>query len=232
MPSYRHIFFDLDHTLWDFEANSAATLAQLYHDFNLEQLGVPGFEAFRSTYEMHNEKFWERFRKGYVRREELRWKRMWHTLLDFRIGNTDMANQMSHIYLDLLPQQGKLMPYALEALEHCRSKDYKLHLITNGFETTQWQKMRTSGIDHYFGEVITSERSNSMKPKAGIFDFALHATGATRNESMMIGDSLEADIDGAANYGMDYIYYNPLRKPHTRKLRCEIDCLSRIKELL
>ncbi len=232
MPQYSHIFFDLDHTLWDFEANSAATLEQLYRDFNLEQLGVPAFEAFRSTYEMHNEKFWERFRKGFVRREELRWKRMWHTLLDFRIGDTVMANEMSRIYLDMLPQQGKLMPYAQEVLEYCQSRDYKLHLITNGFETTQWQKMRTSGIDHYFGEVITSERSNSMKAKAGIFDFALAATGATVTESMMIGNSLEADIDGALNYGMDYIYYNPLKKPHNRTLTHEIDCLSRIKDLL
>lgn len=232
MSKYKHIFFDLDHTLWDFEANSAATLQRLYHDFSLEQLGVPGFESFRSTYERHNEKFWERFRKGYVQREELRWKRMWHTLLDFRIGDTDLAHKMSFIYLDMLPQQDRLMPYAQDTLEYCLSRNYKLHLITNGFETTQWQKMRTSGIDHYFAEVITSERSNSMKPKAGIFDFALATTGATVTESIMIGDSLEADIVGAQNYGMDYVYYNPLRKPHGRQLTHEIDCLSRLKDLL
>ncbi len=232
MSKYKHIFFDLDHTLWDFEANSAATLEQLYHEFSLEQLGVPGFETFRSTYELHNEKFWERFRKGYVRREELRWKRMWHTLLDFRIGNTGLADKMSAIYLDILPQQGKLMPFAQETLEYCRTRNYKLHLITNGFETTQWQKMRTSGIDHYFAEVITSERSNSMKPKPGIFDFALATTGATVAESIMIGDSLEADILGAQNYGMDHVYYNPLKKPHNHRLTHEIDCLSRLKDLL
>src|SRR6218665_1487684 len=143
MKTYKHIFFDLDHTLWDFESNSAATLKVLFDDFDLAQRGIPSFESFRSTYEMHNEKFWERYRKGYVRREELRWKRMWHTLLDFKIAEVAFAKKLSLIYLDLLPKQGKLVPYALDVLDYCLSRNYELHLITNGFELTQWQKMRT-----------------------------------------------------------------------------------------
>ena len=232
MKTYKHIFFDLDHTLWDFDSNSGATLQVLFDKYQLGDKGVTSFELFRSTYERHNEKFWERYRKGYVRREELRWKRMWHTLLDFRIPDVAFAKELSYIYLDLLPQQGRLMPFALEVLDYCLAKNYELHLITNGFEVTQWQKMRTSGIDHYFKQVITSESSNSMKPKAAIFDYALQATGAALTESIMIGDSIEADILGAKLYGMDHVYFNPQGKRHSHELTYEIDCLSKLKNLL
>ena len=232
MKVYKHIFFDLDHTLWDFESNSGVTLQQLHEQFKLSDLGVTDFEHFRLTYEAHNEKFWERYRKGFVKREELRWKRMWHTLLDFRIADNKLAHQMSEVYLELLPQQGRLMPYTLEILDYCVEKNYQLHLITNGFEITQWQKMRTSGIDHYFKQVITSESSNSMKPKPAIFDYAIRLSGATLQESIMIGDAMEADVLGAQGYGMDQVYFNPGKKPHNEKPTYEISCLSELKQFL
>ncbi len=232
MSTYKHLFFDLDHTLWDFESNSGITLQKLYVEFGLEARGIADFEAFRSTYEMHNERFWERFRKGFIHRDDLRWKRMWHTLLDFKIADNALSLKMSEQYLEMLPQQGKLMPYAIEVLDFCREKNYQLHMITNGFEVTQWQKMRTSGIDHYFGQVITSESSNSMKPMPAIFAYALQATGASVQESLMIGDALEADIKGAKDYGMDQVYFNPGRIPHQESPTYEIDCLSRLKQLL
>lgn len=232
MKTYKHLFFDLDHTLWDFETNSGITLQKLYLDFNLKERGISDFEQFRQVYEMHNEKFWERYRKGFIRRDELRWKRMWHTLLDFKVADNNLAHNMSTLYLEMLPLQGELMPFAIELLEYCKAKDYQLHLITNGFETTQWQKMRTSKIDHYFKEVITSESSNSMKPLKGIFEYAVTTSGATIEESVMIGDALEADILGAQRFGMDQIYFNPGKKVHTEKPTYEISCLSELKQLL
>lgn len=232
MKFYKHIFFDLDHTLWDFESNSGATLQKLHSEFKLATLGIPDFEQFRITYELHNEKFWERFRKGFIKRDDLRWKRMWHTLLDFKIANNELAHKMSEIYLELLPQQGKLMPYTIDILDYCLAKNYQLHLITNGFEVTQWQKMRTSGIDHYFQKVITSESSNSMKPMPAIFEYAMNTTGAALEESIMIGDAIEADILGAQAYGMDQVYFNPYKKPHSEKPTYEISCLSELKALL
>ncbi len=232
MSTYKHLFFDLDHTLWDFESNSSVTLQQLYHDFKLMESGIEDFEQFRSTYEMHNERFWERFRKGFIRREDLRWKRMWHTLLDFKIADNELAHKLSEVYLSLLPQQGRLMPFALEILDYCVAKNYQIHLITNGFEVTQWQKMRTSGIDHYFKQVITSESSNSMKPMPAIFEYAIKATGASISESIMIGDTLEADVLGAQSYGMDQVYYNVRKLPHQEKPTYEISCLSELKQLL
>lgn len=230
MQTYKDIFFDLDHTLWDFESNSAATLQILYDKFKLSLL-IASFEDFRSTYEMHNERMWERFRNGYIGRKELRWKRMWHTLLDFKIGDHKLATEMSSEYLALLPAQGKLIPHAKEVLAYFSSQNYNLHLITNGFETTQWQKMKTSGIHEYFTQVITSEKSNSMKPKPEIFAFALSASGATLKKSIMIGDALDADISGAKNFGMDQVYFNPYEKPHTESPTFEIKCLSQLLSL-
>ncbi len=232
MKTYKHLFFDLDHTLWDFEKNSAATLKVLYQDFNLVDKGIPDFETFCSVYERHNDKMWDRFRKGLIRREELRWKRMWHTLIDFKIGNEKLAHDMSEIYLEKLPNQGLLMPFANEVLQYCFDKNYKLHLITNGFENTQWQKMRTSGIDHYFDAVITSESSNSLKPHNGIFQYALQQTAATKEESLMIGDALDIDVLGARNFGMDQVYFNPAQKSHNDTVTYEINCLSELKEIL
>lgn len=232
MKSYKHIFFDLDHTLWDFERNSGVTLQKLHTEFGLQDLGVPDFEQFRITYEAHNEKFWERFRKGYIKRDELRWKRMWHTLLDFKIANNSLAHKMSEVYLELLPQQGQLIPHAIEMLDYCLAKNYHIHLITNGSEVTQWQKMRTSGIDHYFKQVITSESSNSMKPRPAIFEYAVRAAGATIAESIMIGDAMEADVLGAQGYGMDQVYFNPGKRSHTEQPTYEINCLSELKQFL
>ena len=156
---------------------------------------------------------------------------MWHTLIDFRIGDERLAKNLSDIYLELLPQQGLLLPYAIDILDYCQAKSYQLHLITNGFETTQLQKMRNSGIDHYFVHIITSESSNSLKPHPGIFDYALSVTGAALAESIIIGDTLEADIIGGINYGMDQVYYNPCKKPHKELPTHEVACLSELKAI-
>jgi len=232
MKQYRHLFFDLDHTLWDFEQNSANTLRILYDEFQLSDRGIDSFEHFRSIYEGHNERLWERYRKGFIRREVLRWKRMWHTLLDFKIGDEKLARAMSDIYLNHLPNQGLLLPFAAEVLDYCREKNYQIHLITNGFETTQWQKMRQSGIDHYFNAVVTSEGSNSLKPHREIFQYAIDRTGASVAESLMIGDALEVDVLGAKQFGMDQVYFNPAGTQHKEAVTYEINCLSELKNIL
>ena len=228
--SYKHLFFDLDHTLWDFTKNSEKTLRELYQEYALDTRGVPGFEAFLDTYMVHNDRMWERFRNGYIKREELRWKRIWLTLLDFKIGDTALANEMSAAYLEILPTQTLLVPFAKELLDHCKDR-YVLHLITNGFEITQRQKMQFSGIAPYFSELITSEKSNSMKPHKEIFEYALKVTGAKAEESIMVGDALDIDILGALNAGWDQVYYNPVKAEHKRKPTYEIKCLSEMMEV-
>ena len=213
MESYKHLFFDLDHTLWDFEANSRQTLAELFDTLHLKERGVDDFERFNKNYLVHNEKLWERYRKGFIKSEELRWKRMWLTLLDFKIGDEKLARQMGLVFLDLLPTRKILFPHAIEILQYLKKKKYELHLITNGFEKTQHAKLKNSGLDFFFDEVITSEGSNSLKPQKAIFDYALQKTNASVKESIMLGDDMEADIVGARNAGLDQVYVNHLKKP-------------------
>jgi putative hydrolase of the HAD superfamily len=224
---YKHLFFDLDHTLWDFESNAERTMKQLYEEYKLQARGIQDFDTFYKIYIVHNDRLWERFRNGYIKREELRWKRMWLTLLELKIADTQLAYELSAAYLELLPTQTQLMPHAKEVLEYCKNK-YILHLITNGFETTQWQKLQFSGIASYFSNVITSEKSNSMKPHKEIFEYALKTAGATTEESIMIGDAIDIDILGAINAGWDQVYFNPDKKPHERKPTYEVHHLSEL----
>ncbi|MFZ9660480.1 MAG: YjjG family noncanonical pyrimidine nucleotidase [Chitinophagaceae bacterium] len=206
---YRHIFFDLDHTLWDFETNSRETLYDLYHELQLSTMGIPVFDDFHQTYHHHNNIFWDRFRKGYISREELRWKRMWRTLLDYKIADEPLSRRMAERYLEILPTKKNLFEDTLDILNFLKDKGYSMHLITNGFEKTQWQKIRISGLEGYFEHVITSEAAGIMKPHLEIFEYAFKITGATAQTSVMIGDTLDADIEGGNKAGMDTIYFNP-----------------------
>jgi putative hydrolase of the HAD superfamily len=205
---YKHIFFDLDHTLWDFDANARATLQQLHLDLNLVDKGIHDFDLFYRNYLDHNERLWARYRNGYIKQEELRIKRMWLTLLDFKIADQDLARELSELFLQLLPTRTIIFPDTKEVLQYLADKGYSLHLITNGFELTQHSKLKSSGLNHFFKYVITSEGSNSLKPQKQIFDYALHKTGASVNESLMIGDSIEVDIAGAIAAGMDQVHVN------------------------
>ena len=207
---YKHLFFDLDHTLWDFEANSRQTLDDLYHSMNLKAKGVNDFDLFHKNYLVHNDKLWSRYRNGFIKVDELRWKRMWLTLLDFKVADEPLSREMGNIFLDLLPTRKILFPDTIEILDYLVDKNYQLHLITNGFEKTQHSKLKNSGLSTYFTEVITSEGSNSLKPHKEIFDYAFKKTGATPEESIMIGDTIEVDILGAVNAGIDQVHVNHL----------------------
>lgn len=205
---YKHLFFDLDHTLWDFEANSRQTLQEMYHSLRLDEKGVADFDLFHRCYITHNDKLWERYRNGFIKVDELRWKRMWLTLLDFKIGDEPLAREMDVLFLDALPTRKILFPHTIEILDYLVERGYRLHLITNGFEKTQLCKLQNAGLTGYFGEVITSEVANSLKPHKEIFEYAFLKTGAGRAESIMLGDSIEADIQGAINAGIDQVYVN------------------------
>ncbi|TMI96051.1 MAG: noncanonical pyrimidine nucleotidase, YjjG family [Bacteroidetes bacterium] len=207
---YQHLFFDLDHTLWDFEANAKATLRELHTALSLEQKGVNDFELFHRNYIAHNEKLWERYRNGYIKQEELRVKRMWLTLLEFQIADEELAKELSVRFLDLLPTRTILFPHAKEILQYLSDKGYALHLVTNGFERTQHNKLLYSGLKPFFAEIITSEGSGSLKPNKEIFQFALSKCGTTPDQCIMIGDNIEVDIIGAMNAGIDQVYVNHL----------------------
>ncbi len=208
---YEHIFFDLDHTLWDFDANAQLTMKAVFEDFELDHKLACGFEDFFEKYAVHNKLLWERYQKGFITADELKWRRMWRTLLDYKIGDEELSKKMSAAFLEILPTQQGMFPHAHEILAYLSQKKYSIHLITNGFEKTQWNKIRNSKIDHFFTHVITSEASNSMKPEKEIFEYAIRKAGTTMSASIMIGDNLEADITGALNAGMDAIFVNHIK---------------------
>ena len=210
MP-YKDLFFDLDHTIWDFELNSKETLWDLHLKYELEAKCINNFDEFYSIYSVHNHKLWDRYSKGFIKQEELRWKRIYLSLLDYKIADEALSKEMSVDYLTILPDKKNLFPYTIEILEYLKSKDYSMHLITNGFESVQFKKIKNSNLADYFTEVITSEASNSLKPNKEIFEYALKVSNANVETSIMIGDNEDADIQGAINAGMDSIFVNHLQ---------------------
>ena len=208
VKKYQDIYFDLDHTLWDFDRNAHTTLTEVYDVFDLGNRVKARFDDFYEKYLYHNQVLWNRYHKGFISADELKWKRMWRTLLDYKIADEVLARDLSGKFLEILPTQKEVFPYTFEILDYLSASGYRLHLITNGFEKTQWSKLRNSGLDKYFEHVITSEASNSVKPNKEIFEFALARAGASLHSSIMIGDNLEADIAGAINAGMDSIFVN------------------------
>jgi putative hydrolase of the HAD superfamily len=131
---YKHLFFDLDHTLWDYEANARSSMFYLYEKFGLKERGVYDFDVFYKYYSVHNDKMWELYRNGKIKQDVLRVKRMSLTLLDFKIGDEELAEKMNTGFLDLLPTRTHVFPYCYEILDYLIDKKYILHLITNGFE--------------------------------------------------------------------------------------------------
>ncbi len=230
--AYKDLFFDLDHTLWDFELNSKETMQELYSTHHIAALGITDFDAFFNIYTAHNHRLWDRYSKGYIKQEELRWKRIYLSLLDFKIANEQLSKEMSLEFLQILPTKKKLFPHTIEILNYLKEKDYKMHLITNGFESVQMQKIKNANIAHYFTEVITSETSNSLKPNKEIFEFALKTTNATLSESIMIGDNETADIQGGINIGMDTVFVNHLNVAPTIPATYTITHLKELEVLL
>jgi putative hydrolase of the HAD superfamily len=231
MPAYKHLFFDLDHTIWDFDTNAKATLADLYEQGLEEKTKVP-FNDFYERYIFHNAHLWARYEKGFIGVEELKWKRMWRALLDFKIADEVLSKELSAQFLTILPTKKEVFPYTFEILEYLTKKDYTLHLITNGFIQVQTRKLQNSGLDKYFNEMITSEASNSLKPKKEIFDYALQKTGANLKESIMIGDNQDADIAGALNAGMDAVFVNHINEVVKLKPTYTITHLKELEEIL
>ena len=210
MSKYKHIFFDLDHTLWDFDTNANNTLEELYSEFSLKKIGVDDLERFKHEYHIINLQMWLDYEKGNINQHTLRFKRFYDTLLKFEIENLELSHQLGAKYLEHLPKRTVLLPGAVEVLEYLKNK-YKIHLITNGFDKVQHQKLKHSNIDHYFDTVITSEFAGYKKPQKEIFHFAISEVSAYPSNCIMIGDNIENDIIGAYKAGINQIFYNPLK---------------------
>ncbi len=207
MKAYKHIFFDLDRTLWDFEKNSYQVLQEIYKKYKLQEKGIPDFDYFHQKYHQINHDLWDEYRVGKITKEFLSTERFFATIRYFGIQDKEMATQMGIDYVELSPLQTILFPGTHELLQNL-SKRYKLHLITNGFAEVQTVKLRVSDLGQYFDEVIISEQTPWKKPRPEIFKYSLNQADANAEESIMIGDDIRADIKGAASVGMDQIWTN------------------------
>jgi putative hydrolase of the HAD superfamily len=228
---YKHIFFDLDHTLWDFDRNSRETLEELFEAYSLKNYGIAVFEDFRDTYHRINDQKWEQYRQGSITKEHLRATRFHDTLLQFEVNHPELAAEIDREYIARSPHKTHLFPHALEVLGYLAEK-YTLHIITNGFTEVQDIKITKSGLQPFFTYKITSEAAGATKPDPVIFRHALKMAGAKRTESIMVGDNLEVDIIGARRVGLDQVYFNPDKKPHSEKVTFEIGNLGELKAIL
>ncbi|MBS4043249.1 MAG: YjjG family noncanonical pyrimidine nucleotidase [Chitinophagaceae bacterium] len=229
---YKHLFFDLDHTIWDFETNAKDTLNDLFLQFKLQEKGIDCFDSFFTKYSHYNHMLWDRYTKGFIKQQELRWKRMWLALLDYKIADEALSKNMAVAFTDILPLKKNLFPHTHELLTYLQGKQYQMHLITNGFDSIQYKKLEQSNLQQYFTEVITSEASNSLKPHKEIFHYALEKTKANLVESIMIGDNVEADIEGALNVNMDTIYVNHLNTNKYERSKYTVFHLNEIEGIL
>jgi putative hydrolase of the HAD superfamily len=224
---YRHLFFDIDRTLWDYETNAVDTLKDIFYTRNLLGYGI-SMEKYLETFYYWNDYYWELFMAGEVNKNVLINERFSKTLEAFGINNPDLAQTLSVDYIEISPTKNKLFPNVKETLSYLK-QFYHLHIITNGFNEVQFRKLKNSGIDQYFERVVTSDNSGFQKPHPKIFEFALSSANAKKSESLMIGDNWDIDILGAKKFGMDQIYFNPEHLEHSEKATFEI---SRIEELM
>ena len=232
MKAYRHLFFDLDHTLWDFETNAHETLEQLFTEYDLARHGLFSFAEFSQRYSDVNHALWRLYQSNKVTQKQLREVRFVRTLSRLGVAEADIPADMSARFTDILPRKAAVFPHTHEVLTYLKDKGYRLHLITNGFEDVQHVKLASSRLTPYFEEVITSEHSGFLKPDPRMFAHALARTGATAAESLMVGDNLECDVLGAYNAGIDQVYFNPDKRRHFAQTTHEISSLDELRDFL
>lgn len=207
ISNYKHLFFDLDNTLWDFDATSHEAFLDMYNSFDLKKDGVITIDNFYLSYKTHSAHLWNLYRTYDIEKEVLIWLRFYLALKDFGCINQPLAIKLGYYYIDFIAQHSLFcegVPSVLDKL----SKSYNLHIITNGFEEAQFPKLKNTGLGNYFKTITTCEKSGFRKPDKRMFEFALSLAGAKANESLMIGDDEQADVDLAINAGVDCVKVN------------------------
>ncbi|MGB5435415.1 MAG: YjjG family noncanonical pyrimidine nucleotidase [Maribacter sp.] len=221
------VFFDLDHTLWDFERNSALTFERILNAHKIEV----DLDDFLKVYIPINLAFWKLYREDKITKTQLRYQRLKIVFdeLKYRVSD-DVINQLAVDYIKYLSSYNHLYPNAIEVLDYLKPK-YKLHIITNGFEEVQERKLMNAKIRDYFDQIVNSEMAGVKKPNPLIFELALRRANTTSDSAIMIGDSLEADILGAKAVGFHAIHFNAHNEPDHEFCHMIHD-LSEIKSFL
>jgi putative hydrolase of the HAD superfamily len=228
---YKYIFFDLDHTLWDFEKCSEETLSDLFKKYELEKLGLFTEDGFKQQFQQVNSHLWTQSDEGKIDRDTLRSLRFKMVCEGLGMSDPEIASRMGEEYVSLCPQKNFLLPYALDVLEHLHKK-YPMYILTNGFSDVQAVKMKAAGILPFFRQIFTGDNFGVGKPHKQFFTGTMKEIGARPSECLMIGDNLKTDILGAQNAGIDHVFYNPHKRNYFMEVQHEIHCLSELLKLL
>ncbi len=230
MRKYKHVFFDLDRTLWDFDQNTTITLYELIKYFKLDNI-VPDPQKFTVQYHKYNEEIWDLYRKKQIRKNDLRIERFRRLLHEYEIYDESIIQNISSYYIEHSPRKPKLLEGAKEILEYL-APNYSLYIVSNGFYEAQQQKLISSGIAGYFKKVFTSERIGDSKPSRYFFECAIKACNAKKTESIIIGDDLENDIRGAMKFGIDQIWLTSERGNYEYEPTYKIKELKELRGIL
>jgi YjjG family noncanonical pyrimidine nucleotidase len=231
MKKYKCVFFDLDHTLWDYETNSEEALHELYDKFELAKLGAILFSEFYKGFVQINTEIWDSYDRGQIGRDVIRNERFDRVFQFAGISDYDLSLKFSEEYIQESPKKKNLVAHAKDVLDYLHPR-YPMYIITNGFEEIQSTKIESSGITSYFKGIVTSARAGCKKPEKEIFEFALRENGFACSETIMVGDNLLTDIAGARNASVDTVYFNPYRLPHNENVTYEITSLKELTTIL
>lgn len=231
MKKYKHILFDLDNTLWDFDKNSKESLSEVFKKHKLES-AFGDFENFFNIYEKYNLELWEQYRKGQVAKYALGLNRFARTLAEVSIFEDEFALRLNNEYLANTTTKTELIPHAFDLLLYLKD-NYKMHILTNGFFEVQFLKLRNSKLETFFDNLITSEEAGALKPSPKIYKFLLNKINSTPEDCIFIGDNYEIDIIGAQNVGIDQIYFNRTHKKiRNERPTYQVNELCEVKEIL
>ncbi len=208
MKNIRHIFFDLDNTLWDHRKNAYLTLKEIFKREKVNEVHNIEFEDFHREYFTINENLWAQIRDGEIDKEYLRKHRFYDSFLFFGIDDEELAQKFESNFLDEILNYNELVPGAFELLEYLSAKDYQLHILSNGFHEVTFKKTELSGIKNYFRTITSADEINIRKPKPEIYAYSLEKANAKTDESVMIGDDWIADVQGARAFGMKAVFFD------------------------
>ncbi len=228
---YKHIFFDLDHTLWDHDTNAKIALHEVFVTFDLPARGIVSFDAFYQSFNEINRRLWLAYEQGKISQATLRYDRFRMVFSTFGVNNHDICDTLTDTYLAICPRKTNLLPYTQEILRYLQPK-YPLHIITNGFNDVQSIKMECSGLRPFFHHVVTSQDSGYKKPDTQMFEYALNLVQAKPKECLMIGDTFYTDVLGAMRLGMDAVFFNPNDQRHIERPTFEISHLKELKGII
>ena len=222
------VFFDLDHTLWDFDKNSILAFDKIFRKLH------PSIDTnvFIEIYAPINQACWKLYQVDKITHEELRYTRLRQSFdaLDYTISDEDI-NYISEKYIEFMPDNNQLFDGAIEVLEYLEPK-YNLHIITNGFAEVQGKKISKSGLAKYFKTITNSEMAGVKKPHRSIFEFALSLANTNKENAIMIGDCIDADVRGALDFGMKAILFDEKRIYATTDRHQTINHLLELKKIL